>query len=60
MRFFEQQDEARAQSLRLLFLFSLAVLATVLGVHLGLAACWMALRLISPIPLDFPRLFFAV
>ena len=58
MRFFEQQDAARGETLRLLFLFALAVAATVIGVHLGLALCWWLLQLLAPFPLDFPRLFF--
>jgi heat shock protein HtpX len=60
MRIFEQQDQARGETLRLLALFALAVAATVLGVHLALAACWWLLQLLSPFPLDFPRLFFTV
>jgi heat shock protein HtpX len=60
MRFFEHQDAARGETLRLLFLFALAVAATVLGVHLALALCWWLLQLLSPVPLDFPRLFFSV
>lgn len=60
MRFFEFQDAARGETLRLLALFALAVAATVLGVHLALAACWWALTLLAPFPLDFPRLFFTV
>ncbi|GAB3664084.1 M48 family metalloprotease [Ramlibacter alkalitolerans] len=60
MRFFEQQDAARGETLRLLFLFALAVTATVIGVHLALVLCWGLLKLFSPFPLDFPRLFFTV
>src|SRR4051812_29302110 len=58
MRFFEQQEEARGQTVRLVLLFALAVAATVLGVHLALALCWWLLKLVSPFPLDFPFLFF--
>jgi heat shock protein HtpX len=60
MRFFEHQDAARGETLRLLFFFALAVAATVIGVHLALALCWWLLQLLSPVPLDFPRLFFSV
>jgi Zn-dependent protease with chaperone function len=60
MRIFEQQDAARGQTLRLVALFSLAVLATVLGVHLALAACWWLLDALVPVELGFPRLFFSV
>jgi Zn-dependent protease with chaperone function len=60
MRIFEQQEAARGETLKLLVLFTLAVAATVLGVHLALALIWGALKLLSPFPLDFPRLFFAV
>jgi heat shock protein HtpX len=58
MRFFEQQDAARAETVRLVVLFSLAVAATVLGVHLALALCWWLLNLLLPFRLDFPHLFF--
>jgi Zn-dependent protease with chaperone function len=58
MRFFEHQEAARAETLRLVLLFALAVLATVLGVHLALAACWVLLTAVLPFPLDFPQLFF--
>jgi Zn-dependent protease with chaperone function len=60
MRFFEQQEEARGQTVRLLLLFVLAVAATVFGVHLSLALCWGLLKLLSPFPLAFPFLFFTV
>ena len=40
MRFFELQDAARSQTLRLVLLFALAVAATVLGVHLVLKLVW--------------------
>jgi len=59
MRFFEQQDQARARTLRLVGLFALAVAATVAGVHLALAACWWLLDLFVPVALAFPRGFFA-
>src|SRR3954468_17187724 len=58
MRFFEQQEEACGQTVRLVLLFTLAVADTVLGVHLALALCWGLLKLVSPFPLDFPSLFF--
>jgi len=60
MRFFERQDEARRETLRLVLLFAAAVAATVAGVHLALAACWLALSLLSPLALPFPRFFFTV
>jgi heat shock protein HtpX len=60
MRFFEQQDAARRETLRLVALFMLAVLATVLGVHAALALCWMLLNVLLPFDLPFPRLFFSV
>jgi len=60
VRFFEHQEAARAETLRLVVLFALAVLATVLGVHLALALCWMAMDWLLPFPLAFPRLFFGV
>jgi Zn-dependent protease with chaperone function len=60
MRFFELQDEARRETLRLVALFALAVVATVLGVHAGLALCWWLLTFAWPGPVPFPRLFFTV
>jgi len=60
MRFFEQQDAARGETLRLLLLFSLAVTATVAGVHLALLACWWVLQRLSPWPIDYPSFFLAV
>jgi Zn-dependent protease with chaperone function len=60
MRFFEQQDDARGETLKLLFFFGLAVAATVVGVHLALALCWWMLTLVSPVPLDLPPGFLAV
>lgn len=60
MRFFDLQDAARGASLRLVLLFSLAVAATVLGVHLALTLCWWLVQLAWPGPLAFPPLFFAV
>lgn len=60
MRFFEHQDAARAETFRLLALFTLAVAATVLGVHAALALGWWLLASLSPIALPFPRLFFSV
>ena len=40
MRFFEQQEAARSQTLRLVALFAIAVTATVLGVHFALKLIW--------------------
>jgi heat shock protein HtpX len=60
MRFFEQQDAARGETLRLLLLFCLAVVVTVLALNAALALCWWSVQLLSPVPLDFPRLFFTV
>ena len=60
MRFFELQDAARAETVRLVALFAAATAATVLGVHLALALCWLALNALLPFGLAFPRLFFTV
>jgi Zn-dependent protease with chaperone function len=60
MRFFELQDSARAQSVRLVALFALAVAATVLGVHAALALAWWSLDALLPFELPFPALFFSV
>lgn len=59
MRFFEHQDEARRQTRRLVLGFVLAVLATVAGVHLALAALWKLLSLLLG-GLAFPAHFFGV
>ena len=40
MRFFEQQENARAETTRLLVLFALTVLALVVAVNLALAPTW--------------------
>jgi heat shock protein HtpX len=60
MRFFEHQEAARGETVRLVLLFCLAVAATVFGVHLALASCWWAMNWLLPIELEFPRGFFAV
>lgn len=57
MRFFEAQEKARAQTLRLLVLFGLAVLGLVLAVNGALALTW---RLVSPGSGGYPDYFFAV
>jgi Zn-dependent protease with chaperone function len=55
MRFFEQQDEARRHTLRLVVLFATAVAGTVVGVHLALTALWWPLHHLLHVP--YPRLF---
>jgi heat shock protein HtpX len=60
MLFFEQQDQARSRSLRLVLLFAIAVSATVLGVHAALALTWGLLDWLLPFGLPFPALFFSV
>ena len=57
MRFFEAQEKARAQTLRLLILFGLAVLALVLAVNGALGLTW---RLVSPGFDGYPAWFFTV
>ena len=57
MRFFKAQEKARAQTLRLLILFGLAVLALVLAVNGALALTW---RLVSPGFDGYPAWFFTV
>jgi Zn-dependent protease with chaperone function len=57
MRFFDRQEAARGQTWRLLAFFSLAVLATVAGVHLALAACWWLLDALLPWQLSLPNGF---
>lgn len=57
MLFFDAQEKARAQTLRLLVLFALAVLALVLAVNAALALTW---RVISPGFSGYPAYFFTV
>ncbi|MDQ3060082.1 MAG: M48 family metalloprotease [Pseudomonadota bacterium] len=57
MRFFEAQAQARAQTLRLLLLFGLTVIALVLAVNGALALTW---RLVLPGWVGYPAHFFAV
>ena len=57
MRFFEHQETARAQTLRLLLLFGLTLLALVLAVNAALAMTW---RLVSPGFSGYPTYFFSV
>lgn len=57
MRFFEQQEQARSQTLRLLLLFGLAVIAVVLGVNAALALSW---RVLTPGFSGYPAYFFSV
>ena len=57
MRFFEEQEKARAQTRRLLLLFGLAVIALVLAVNGALALTW---RLVSPGWNGYPDYFFSV
>jgi heat shock protein HtpX len=57
MRFFDQQEQARAQTLRLLLLFALTVLGLVLAVNLALALIWRVVALGSA---AYPAYFFTV
>ena len=57
MRFFSEQEKARAQTLRLLLLFGLAVLALLLAINASLALAW---RVISPGFSGYPAYFFSV
>jgi heat shock protein HtpX len=57
MRFFEEQEKARTQTLRLLLLFGLAVIALVLAVNAALALTW---RMVSPGFSAYPAYFFTV
>ena len=57
MRFFEQQENARAQTLRLLLMFALTVLLLVLAVNVALAITW---RVLWPVGSGFPAYFFTV
>lgn len=57
MRFFEQQDQARGRTRRLLLLFGLALVALVLAINAALALTW---RLVTPGFSSYPAYFFTV
>jgi Zn-dependent protease with chaperone function len=57
MRFFEQQDSARARTRQLLLLFALAVVVLVLAINAALALSW---RLVTPGFSGYPAYFFLV
>ena len=57
MRFFEHQENARAQTTRLLLLFALTVVVLVLAVNLALAVTW---RVLWPVGDGYPAYFFTV
>ena len=57
MRFFERQETARAQTLRLLLLFGLTLVALLLAVNGALALAW---RLVTPGFSGYPAHFFTV
>ncbi len=57
MRFFEQQEKARARTRQLVLLFALAVLLLVLAINAALALTW---RLVTPGFHGYPAYFFTV
>lgn len=57
MRFFERQETARAQTLRLLVLFGITVLGLLLAVNAALALTW---RVVTPGFTGYPAYFFIV
>lgn len=57
MRFFDRQENARAQTLRLLLLFGLTLVALLLAVNGALALAW---RLVTPGFSGYPAYFFTV
>ncbi|RYX88681.1 MAG: peptidase M48 [Comamonadaceae bacterium] len=57
MRFFEQQEQARAQTARLLVLFAITVFGLVLAVNAALAITW---RVVTPGFHGYPAYFFSV
>ena len=57
MRFFKEQEKARAQTLRLLLLFGLTVLVLLLSINASLALTWC---LVSPGFNGYPAWFFTV
>jgi heat shock protein HtpX len=57
MRFFDRQEQARAQTVRLLLLFALTLLVLLLAVNAALALTW---RMVTPGFSGYPAYFFAV
>ena len=57
MRFFDRQEQARAQTVRLLLLFGLTLLVLLLAVNAALALTW---RVVSPGFGGYPAYFFSV
>ena len=57
MRFFEQQERARAQTVRLLLLFALTLLMLVIAVNAALALTW---RLVAWQEAAYPAYFFHI
>jgi heat shock protein HtpX len=57
MRFFEQQERARAQTVRLLFLFALTLLVLLVAVNAALALTW---RLVAWQDAAYPAYFFHI
>ena len=57
MRFFGQQNEARARTRQLLLLFPLAIALLVLAINAGLALTWW---LVTPGFSSYPAYFFTV
>ena len=57
MRFFEQQERARAQTVRLLLLFALTLLVLVVAVNAALALTW---RLVAWQDAAYPAYFFHI
>ena len=57
MRFFEQQRQARAQTVRLLLLFALTLLVLVVAVNAALALTW---RLVAWQDAAYPAYFFHI
>jgi heat shock protein HtpX len=57
MRFFDRQEQARTQTLRLLLLFGLTVIALLLAVNAALALTW---RAVAPGFSGYPAYFFSV
>ena len=60
MRFFEQQRQARAQTLRLLLLFGLTLLALVLAINAALALTWRLVAWQDAASVIYPAYFFHI
>lgn len=57
MRFWDQQHDARSETLRLLLAFAVATVLLVLAVHAALVLAWWLMAALLPVRLPFPAGF---